>query len=51
MQALEEVLAKLQQDETQLISSPHVFAIGATNNRRVIQVQAKLPDHGHSCLF
>ena len=50
MQALEEVLVKLQQDETQLIS-PHVFAIGATNNRRVIRVLAKLPDHGHSCLF
>lgn len=51
MQALEEVLAKLQQKNTQLISSADVFAIEATNNRRVIRVLAKLPDHGHSCLF
>lgn len=51
MQELEELLAKLQQDDTQLIPSPDVFAIEATNNRRVIRVLAKLPDHGHSCLF
>ena len=51
MQELEEVLAKLQQDDTQLIFSPDVFAIEATNNRRVIRVLAKLPDHGHSFLF
>ena len=51
MQELEEVLAKLQQKNTQLISSADVFAIEATNNRRVIRVLAKLPDHGHSCLF
>ena len=38
MQALEEVLAKLQQDKAQLISSPHVFVIEATNHRRIIRV-------------
>lgn len=38
MQAMEEVLAKLQQDEAQLISSPHVFVIEATNHCRIIRV-------------